>query len=446
MTHEQFIEHIAPLVQKIAPMYGIQVCSPIIAQACLESAYGTSYKGQPPRNNLFGMKYRNGRVTCNSGTFIDNSAEQKTNGTYVEVTDVWYSFASYEDSVRGYFQFINVPNYANLKGVTDPLTYLTRIKADGYATSNDYVNRVMAVINKYDLTKYDKKGEIKMAANGAESSLVTFVDWTPKYTKANVKKIGITPHHMAGIMTAKGCLEMHKNGKQSASAQYYIGNEGDMAQAVHEKDRGWTSGSYSNDSTHVTIEVSNCSGAPDWKISDKAYASLVKLCADICKRNGIPQLIYTGDKNGSLTEHKMFQNTACPGPYLHNLIASGKLSQDVNALLKNTPVNPVSPDGKFIYDGLDFSPVFNPTFYSSKYPDLAQNGCTTPAMLFTHFTEMGLPKEKRQAHPDFDVVKYMAVETDLAEFCGNDPMAYAKHYILCGKQEIAEGKRAPFMT
>ena len=215
---------------------------------------------------------------------------------------------------------------------------------------------------------------------------------------------------------------------------------------MHEKDRAWTSGSGSNDASHVTIEVSNSKVGGDWPISDKAYASLVKLCADICKRNGIPQLVYTGDKNGSLTEHKMFQATACPGPYLHNLIASGKLSQDVNALLRNAPLNPVTPDGKFMYDGLDFSPVFNPTFYSSKYEDLAKNGCTTPALLFTHFTDMGLPVERRQAHPDFDVRKYMEVETDLAEHLGNDPMAYAKHYIMFGKQEIADGKRAPFMN
>lgn len=445
MTHEQFIEHIAPLVQKIAPMYGIQVCSPIIAQACLESAYGTSELAVNAKN-YFGLKFRKGR--CPSAMpmpYKKKGSEQRPDGSYVVYDMDWFQFATMEACVTGYFDFINVANYANLKGVTDPYTYLVNIKADGYATSNDYVNRVMAVIKNNNLTIYDSKGDIKMAANGAESSLVSYVNWTPKYSRTTAKKIGITPHHMAGIMTAKQCADYHKNSKVSASATYYIGNDGDIAQAVHEKDRAWTSGSASNDNSHVTIEVSNCSGAPDWKISDKAYASLVKLCADICKRNGIPQLIYTGDKNGSLTEHKMFQNTACPGPYLHNLIASGKLSQDVNALLKDTPVNPVTPDGKFMYDGLDFSPVFNPTFYSAKYPDLAKNGCTTPAMLFTHFTQMGLPVEKRQAHQDFDVVKYMAVETDLAEFLGDDPMAYAKHYIMFGKQEIAEGKRAPFM-
>ena len=439
-----FVDVIAPLIQELGPKYGIMVNSPVIAQAILESASGTSELAVNC-NNFFGLKYRKGRCpTALDDPYVKIGSEQNPDGSYVSSPMLWFKFPNIKAGVTGYYDFINIPNYANLKGVTDPYTYLVNLKADDYATSNEYVSRVMAVIDKYDLTKYDKKGDVKMV-DGADSSLVTYVNWTTKYSKTSAKKIGITPHHMAGVMSAKQCADYHKSCNKACSATYYIGNDGDIAQGVHEKDRAWTSGSSSNDSTHVTIEVSNCSGAPDWKISDKAYASLVKLCADICKRNGIPQLIYTGDKNGSLTEHKMFQSTACPGPYLHNIIASGKLSQDVNALLRNQPVNPVTPDGKFMYDGLDFSPVFNPTYYSSKYPDLAKNGCTTPALLFTHFTQMGLPVEKRQAHQDFDVKKYMAVETDLAEFLGNDPMAYAKHYIMFGKQEIAEGKRAPFM-
>ena len=44
MEREEFIQAIGKAVQKIAPKYGIYVCSPIIAQACLESAYGTAIK------------------------------------------------------------------------------------------------------------------------------------------------------------------------------------------------------------------------------------------------------------------------------------------------------------------------------------------------------------------------------------------------------------------
>lgn len=51
MTKQEFIEAIAGYVKKYAPMFDIGVCSPIIAQACLESAYGTSYKAQ--YNNFF---------------------------------------------------------------------------------------------------------------------------------------------------------------------------------------------------------------------------------------------------------------------------------------------------------------------------------------------------------------------------------------------------------
>ena len=155
MTHDEFINTVNNAITKYAPSYNIQVHSPIIAQAILESAWGTSYKGQSPRNNLFGMKYREGRVTCNSGTFVDESVEQKPDGSYTEITDLWYSFASYEDSVHGYFQFINVPNYANLKGVTDPVVYLNNLRADGYATSLNYVNNLINCIKTNNLTRFD---------------------------------------------------------------------------------------------------------------------------------------------------------------------------------------------------------------------------------------------------------------------------------------------------
>ena len=163
MTQQQFIETIAGYVKKYAPMFDIGVCSPIIAQACLESAYGTSYKAQ--YNNFFGLKYRKDRVTCNSGVFNDGGSEQNPDGSYSSLSDStkWYAFENIEMGVLGYFQFINISNYSNLKGVTDPYKYLQNIKEDGYATSLDYVDNVYAVIKKWDLTKYDNvKEELNM--------------------------------------------------------------------------------------------------------------------------------------------------------------------------------------------------------------------------------------------------------------------------------------------
>ena len=153
MTKEQFIEEIAKYAQKYAPQFGIKVVSPIIAQAVLESAYGTSPKAQ--HHNYFGLKYRKNRVTCHNGYFKDGGSEQKADGSYVPITTDWYSFANMEMGVLGYFQFINTINYASLKGVTDPYQYLVNIKACGYATSQSYVRNVWNTLQTNDLTRFD---------------------------------------------------------------------------------------------------------------------------------------------------------------------------------------------------------------------------------------------------------------------------------------------------
>lgn len=155
MYRQEFIEAIAKAAIKYAPQYNICVVSPIIAQACLESAYGTSPKAK--RHNYFGLKYRKGRVDCSIGYFKDGSSEQNSDGTYTPISTDWYVFDSIDSGVHGYFQFTNVANYSNLKGVKDPYEYLAKIKADGYATSIDYVKNVWAVIENWNLTKYDEQ-------------------------------------------------------------------------------------------------------------------------------------------------------------------------------------------------------------------------------------------------------------------------------------------------
>lgn len=163
MTKQQFIEKIAFYVKKYAPLYGIAVCSPIIAQAVLESGGGTSELAVNA-NNFFGLKYRKGRCKTCIGIYTKTGSEQNKDGSYTSYVMQWCKFADMENGVIGYFDFINTQNYANLKGVTDPKTYLTNIKADGYATSLKYVDNVMAVISCYGLTEYDKKEETSSMA------------------------------------------------------------------------------------------------------------------------------------------------------------------------------------------------------------------------------------------------------------------------------------------
>lgn len=160
MTKEEFIEQIAHYVKLYAPRYNILVYSPIIAQAVLESAYGTS-KLAVNAHNYFGLKYRKGRCPTSCGIYYKNGSEQNPDGTYTSSAMQWMKFPDMESGVIGYFDFTNISNYQKLKGVTNPRLYLEYIKAAGYATSLKYVDNVFRVIETYNLTKYDNPPEKK---------------------------------------------------------------------------------------------------------------------------------------------------------------------------------------------------------------------------------------------------------------------------------------------
>ena len=157
----------------------------------------------------------------------------------------------------------------------------------------------------------------------SNSNLVTYTHISPNRTSPRNKPITkITIHHMAGNLTLEQCGNIFANYGRGASANYGIDSKGHIGQFVDERDRSWCSSNADNDHVAVTIEVANDGGAPDWHVSDAALASLIDLCVDICRRNGIQRLNYTGDKGGSLTMHKWFTATACPGPYLESKFPS----------------------------------------------------------------------------------------------------------------------------
>ncbi len=165
---------------------------------------------------------------------------------------------------------------------------------------------------------------------------------TNNYTQGRrgYKICKITPHHMAGRLSAQRCGELFQNPNRQASSNYGIGYDGEIACYVDEENRAWTSSNRANDCQAITIEVSNSSTGGDWLIPDAAWNSLVNLCVDICRRYGF-RLTYDGTPNGSLTRHNMFANTNCPGPYLQGRFP--ELVQVVNSRLdggnKPEPVN-----------------------------------------------------------------------------------------------------------
>lgn len=132
-----------------------------------------------------------------------------------------------------------------------------------------------------------------------------------------VKKITI--HHMAEDLALDRLGYAFADRDRKASANYAIDTQGRVALYVEECNRAWTSSSPENDHQAVTIEVANDEIGGDWHVSGEAYETLILLCTDICRRNGIKELVWTGDAEGTLTIHKMFSGTTqCPGPYLES--------------------------------------------------------------------------------------------------------------------------------
>ena len=166
----------------------------------------------------------------------------------------------------------------------------------------------------------------------SNSKLVSYALISPsKNSPRNDKIRKITIHHAAGNVSVETLGKIFADPSRKASANYGIGTDGRIAQYVYEEDRAWTSGSRENDHQAITIEVANDGAGSDWHVSDDALASLISLCTDICKRNGIEELVFTGDAKGNVTLHKYFQNTACPGPYLESKIAY--IAEQVNRAL-----------------------------------------------------------------------------------------------------------------
>ena len=192
----------------------------------------------------------------------------------------------------------------------------------------------------------------------SNSPLVCYTKISPnKNCPRNHKIDTITIHHMAGNLSVEVCANVFQNTdpKKAASSNYGIGSDGRVGMYVEEKDRSWCSSSGDNDHRAITIEVADCTGAPEWRVSDKAYATLIDLCVDICQRNGIEKLIWAttktdrkNHKNGAnMTIHSDFKATDCPGAYLKSKMP--QIAADVNARLSQ-PAPAPSTDGatKFV--------------------------------------------------------------------------------------------------
>lgn len=171
----------------------------------------------------------------------------------------------------------------------------------------------------------------------SNSSLVDYTLLSPNKSQRTSNISKITIHHMAGNLSVEDCGRVFQSPSRQASSNYGIGTDGRVGLYVDERYRSWATSSRENDNVAVTIEVANSKASDPWPVSDAAYNKLILLCADICKRNGIARLNYTGDKSGNLTMHKWFTATLCPGPYLESKF--GSIASEVNKLLSESSIS-----------------------------------------------------------------------------------------------------------
>ena len=172
------------------------------------------------------------------------------------------------------------------------------------------------------------------------SPLVNYTRISPNRTKNRNHAIDtITIHCVVGQCSVETLGSIFADPNREASSNYGVGYDGRIGMYVEEKDRSWCSSSASNDHRAITIEVASDMTHP-YAVNSKAYAALIKLVADICKRNGIKELKWKADKSligqvdkQNMTVHRWFANKSCPGEYLYSRM--GKIAAEVNDILED---------------------------------------------------------------------------------------------------------------
>lgn len=187
----------------------------------------------------------------------------------------------------------------------------------------------------------------------SNSSLVAYTKLSPNHSGQRNHAIDrISPHCVVGQCTAESLGEWFAASSTKASSNYGIDKNGRVGMYVEEKNRSWCTSSNANDQRAVTIECASETSEP-YEMNDKVYATLIRLCTDICKRNGKKKLLWFADKDKSLnytpaademliTVHRWFANKSCPGNWLYARL--GDVAAKVTAAL-GTSTTPVQTTG-----------------------------------------------------------------------------------------------------
>ena len=226
------------------------------------------------------------------------------------------------------------------------------------------------------------------ATGFTNSPLVTYTKLSSfKNSPRNQPISKIIIHHMAGVASVESFGTIVTTPGREMSANYAIGNDGRIGLYCPEEDRCWCSSSAWVDNRGIAIEVSNSKLGGNWPISQKAWHSMIELCADICKRNDIPKLVYTGDKTGSLCFHRWFAATGCV-PVDTTELLTEKGWQYLRDLRVGDRVATVTPKDF----GIKFAPI--------------ENMVTPKSDVVYHVGGMTITRDHRVLHNNYSISGY----------------------------------------
>ena len=384
-SEQEFIDIVAPAARRVCKRYGFYLPSVLIAQACKENGYGIrSYWDNPgvealvTYNNMVGIKrdllnksWVDVGLTVWPGKYINKKTPEVYGGIPVTIYDDFRIYDNIEQSFADYLCFMrwggysvgNPKYYGKIKDLKDPAALIKQVHALGYATGTTYSSGIIKIVQKHKLTQFDdltgvepsayypkmKKGEEAMSYTN--SGLVEFTKLSPNNSGTRTMKIDrITPHCVVGQLSVETMGSMFAKASYKASSNYAVGSDGRVGMYVPESQRSWCSSSSANDQRAVTIECASDKTHP-YAFKDVVYKKLIKLCIDVCKRNGKTKLLWFGSKEKTLgykpasdemvlTVHRWFANKACPGDWMYARM--GDLAIQVTAALGGT----TEPAGK----------------------------------------------------------------------------------------------------
>ena len=207
---KQFIEYIAPLIQREGFARGYSIVSVTISQAVIEGACGKSNLAKAPNFNHFGLKAGQAWMKAKKPA-VNMKTGEYYNGQYVNINDWFRKYSSDIECIEGYYDFISTKRYENLRNAKTYRQFAEYLKTDGYATSPSYINTLCNVVQKYGLDRYDERNIQR--------------EWFPMY-KGNTKSIvdaldslGIdsSRHYRSAIYTANFTDAYTASGKQNTA-------------------------------------------------------------------------------------------------------------------------------------------------------------------------------------------------------------------------------------